>query len=90
MLNQCIFIGKIQKVISYKEKSMNIKLEMAPLNDFPKSIISIDIPQNMGVSDILAIGNTVAIKARVVSDDGNTYVFVAERITILGGNTSAK
>jgi len=90
MLNQCIFIGKIQKVISYKEKSMNVKLEMAPLNDFPKSIISIDIPQNMGVSEMLAIGNTVAIKARVLSDDGNTYVFVADRITILGGNTSAK
>ncbi|AUD62142.1 hypothetical protein BK010_00450 [Tenericutes bacterium MO-XQ] len=90
MLNQCIFIGKIQKVISYKENGINIKVEMAPLNDFPKSIISIDMPQNMGVSEMLAIGNTVAIKARVVSDDGNTYVFVAERITILGGNTSAK
>lgn len=90
MLNQCIFIGKIQKVISYKEKSMNVKLEMAPLNDFPKSIISIDIPQNMNVSEMLTIGNKVAIKARVLSDDGNTYVFVSERITILGGNTDVK
>lgn len=90
MLNQCIFIGKIQKVISYKEKGMNIKLEMAPLNDFPKSIISIDIPQNMNVSEMLTIGNKVAIKARVLSDDGNTYVFVSERITILGGNTDVK
>lgn len=90
MLNQCIFIGKIQKVVSYNESGLILKLEIAPLNDFPKSIISIDIPSSITVSDFLILGNTVAVKARVLSDDGNTYQFVCERITLLGGTTDAR
>ncbi len=90
MLNQCIFVGKVHKVVSYNEEGLTVKLETASLGLYPKSIISVDIPKNMVMSEMLTQGNMIAVKARAVSDDGDTHTFVVERITMIGGANNAR
>ena len=87
MLNQCIFIGKIKKVVSYSDDGAVLQLEIAQQSQYPKSIISVEMPKELLVSDLLRIDTVVAVKARVISHDGQTYQFTVERISVLKGDT---
>lgn len=83
MLNQCIFIGKVSEVIKDQENVKKIVLDVTSTNPSTDKI-SIELP--LTSNQRFKEGSTVAIKARVTSSDATTYHFIAERITILGGN----
>lgn len=84
MLNQCIFIGKLSSISTSNQRVTKLVIEVKSINNQPDKIV-IEMPFEMAQQEHLKEGYTVALKARVSSDENLSYRFIAERITLLGG-----
>ncbi|BCR35193.1 hypothetical protein [Mariniplasma anaerobium] len=83
MLNQCIFVGRVQKIESFNSEVLKVTLDIITNNDNHNKI-GIEIPDKMIDESYIRKGNLMGIKAKVSSSDAQTYKFIAERLTVLG------
>lgn len=86
MLNQCILIGRIIEIHRNQEgviERFTIEVNSGTHTD----LIMIDTTQKMASYGLFSEGSIIAIKARVSSSNAKDYRFIAERITVLGGNS---
>ncbi|MBU1142086.1 MAG: hypothetical protein KKH92_00410 [Firmicutes bacterium] len=88
MLNQCIFIGHINKIVMYNEKGVQLMLKIAQQGNQKDTFVSIEIPDVLVSKEYFEVNKLIAIKARLESDDGLNYSFLVERVTLLGGKES--
>ena len=87
MLNQCILIGKINKVKLSNEgvvEGVTIDVTTGTTTDR----ISIDINHKMASYSLFQRGITIAVKAKITSSDAAKYNIIAERISVLGGSSN--
>jgi hypothetical protein len=89
MLNQCIFVGRIEGTESSHEDKLSLKIEVPTGSDHQKNIIKVDVSKDMILQDMLIRGSMIAVKCHVISIDGEGYTFIADRITMLGGQSNA-
>ena len=86
MLNQCILIGRITSTSRNSEGVVD-KLIMEVNAGTSTDYIMIDAPQKMASYGLFKEGSTIAVKARISSNNARDYQIVAERITVLGGSS---
>lgn len=89
MLNQCIFIGKINKITRFSKDLLVIQIVISNNDKNHGNLVAIDVNSSMIGKTYLREEQMIAIKARVESKDASNYRFQAERITLLGGQVDA-
>ncbi len=86
MLNQCILIGRIKETHRNQDgviERFTIEVNTGTNTD----LIMIDTHRKMASYGLFSEGSIIAIKARVSSGNAIDYQFIADRITVLRGNS---
>lgn len=86
MLNQCILIGRITE-IRLNEEGVVDKVTIDVTTGATTDKIAIYINQKMASYGLFKRGGTIAVKAKISSNDTIMYHIIAERITVLGGSS---
>ena len=84
MLNQVILIGRVVDT-QVSDTGLVTKIILDVTTGTNTDRIAIDTNQKMALYGPFSKDSIIAIKARISSDDANTYSIIADRITVLGG-----
>jgi hypothetical protein len=88
MLNQVVLVGRVLDIrLDHKRVVVSITIEIISSNTTDN--ITITTPQEMALVEHFKRGSTIAIKGRISNQNGESFQVIAERIAVLGGNSSA-
>jgi delta-aminolevulinic acid dehydratase/porphobilinogen synthase len=87
MLNQVVLVGRVLETTLDHKRVVSVTIEVT--SSTTTEIIIITTPHEMALIEYFKRGSTIAIKGRISNKNDKSLQVIAERIAVLGGNSSA-